>query len=238
VSGERAHPGLAEVAVVGVVVPVGPAVGWVVEAAVGLVVGTDEGLEEDAAAVWSALRDVQPVMARAATTTAVAMIRTGRMVIPPNSYDPSGPGQQPSPGRSQHGRRSASRRPRTGLNPVAIVQPMSTMPTAAGDRRAAPGRRARPVPLRPHRDPAAPAPGRGPRRAGPPPGPGNRPGRAVGPPARPELPRHDGRRGRLVVRPGLSRLLRAIGREVTTVPLLECPWTPDCPCDDCPPGCC
>jgi hypothetical protein len=119
---------LAEVAVVAVVVPVDPAVGWVVAPAVGLVVGTDEALEEDAAAVWSALREAQPVMARATTTTAVAMIRTGRMVIPPNSYDPWSPGQQPSPGRSQHGRRSASRRPRTGLNPVAIVQPTSAPP--------------------------------------------------------------------------------------------------------------
>jgi hypothetical protein len=120
VFGERAHLGLVGVTVVGVVVPVDPAVGWVVEAAVGLVVGTDVGLEEDAAAVWSALREAQPVMARAATKTAVAMIRPGRMVIPPNGYDPVSPGQQPSPGRSQHGRRSASRRPRTGLDPVAI----------------------------------------------------------------------------------------------------------------------
>jgi hypothetical protein len=109
------------------VVPVDPAVGWVVAPAVGLVVGADDGLEEDAAAVWSVLRDVQPVMARAAMTAAVAMIRTGRMVIPPNSYDPVSPGHhQPRLGRSQHGRRSASQRPRTGLNPVAIVQPMST----------------------------------------------------------------------------------------------------------------
>jgi hypothetical protein len=109
------------------VVPVDPAVGWVVAPAVGLVVGADDGLEEDAAAVWSVLRDVQPVMARAAMTAAVAMIRTGRMVIPPNSYDPVSPGHhQPRLGRSQRGRRSASRRPRTGLNPVAIVQPRST----------------------------------------------------------------------------------------------------------------
>jgi hypothetical protein len=66
-----AHVGLAGVTVVAVVVPVDPAVG--------LVVGTDEALEEDAAAVWSALREAQPVMVRAATITAVAMIRTGRM---------------------------------------------------------------------------------------------------------------------------------------------------------------
>jgi hypothetical protein len=91
VSGERAHLGLAEVAAGGVVVPVDPAVGWVVEAAVGLVVGTDEGLEEDAAAVWSALREAQPVMARAATMTAVAMIRTGRMAISPKQLRPDGP---------------------------------------------------------------------------------------------------------------------------------------------------
>jgi hypothetical protein len=81
VVGARAHLGLAEVAVV----PVDPAVGWVVAPALGLVVGTDNGPEEDAAAVWSALRDVQPVMARAAMKTAVAMIRTGRMVIPPTA---------------------------------------------------------------------------------------------------------------------------------------------------------
>jgi hypothetical protein len=115
------------VAGVGVVVPVEPAVGWVVAPAVGLVVGADDGLDEDAAAVWSALRDVQPAMARAARMTAVAMIRTGRMVIPPNSYDPVSPGHhQPRLGRSQHGRRSTSQRPRTGLDPVAIFQPMST----------------------------------------------------------------------------------------------------------------
>jgi hypothetical protein len=77
--GEMAHVGLAGVTVVAVVVPVDPAVGWVVAPAVGLVVGTDEALEEDAAAVWSALREAQPVMATAATITAVAMIRTGRM---------------------------------------------------------------------------------------------------------------------------------------------------------------
>ena len=70
---------MAGVTVVAVVVPLDPAVGWVVAPAVGLVVGTDKALEEDAAAVWLALREAQPVMARAATTTAVAMIRTGRM---------------------------------------------------------------------------------------------------------------------------------------------------------------
>jgi DNA-binding transcriptional MerR regulator len=74
------------------------------------------------------------------------------------------------------------------------------------------------------------------RRAGPLARPGGRPGQPVGAPARPGLSRHDRRRGRLVVRPGLFRPLPAIGREVTAMPLLDC--TPDCPCDDCPPGCC
>jgi hypothetical protein len=80
VLGERAHLALVGVTVVAVVVPVDPVVG--------LVVGTDEGPEEDAAAVWSALRDAQPVMARAATMTAVAMIRTGRMMTSSNEHDP------------------------------------------------------------------------------------------------------------------------------------------------------
>jgi hypothetical protein len=96
VFGERAHLGLVGVTVVGVVVPVDPAVGWVVAPAVGLVVGADDGPEEDAAAVWSALRDVQPVMARAAMTTAVAMIRTGRMVIPPKQVRPGEPRTPPA----------------------------------------------------------------------------------------------------------------------------------------------
>jgi hypothetical protein len=83
---------LVGVTVVGVVVRVDPAVGWVVAPAVGLIVGADKALEEDAAAVWSALRDAQPVTARAAMKMAVAMIRPGRMVIPPNGYDPVSPG--------------------------------------------------------------------------------------------------------------------------------------------------
>jgi hypothetical protein len=117
VSGARAHLGLAEVAVVAVVVPVDPAVGWVVAPAIGLVVGTDEALEEDAAAVWSALRDVQPVMARAATTTAVAMIRTGRMVIPPaattlRAQDSSLPG--PVTARPPIGVAATANRPQPG----------------------------------------------------------------------------------------------------------------------------
>jgi hypothetical protein len=75
VLGERAH-----LALVGVtVVPVDPAVG--------LVVGTDEGPAEDAAAVWSALRELQPVIARVATMTAVAMIRIGRMITSSNERD-------------------------------------------------------------------------------------------------------------------------------------------------------
>jgi hypothetical protein len=125
---------LVGVTVVAVVVPVDPAVGRVVAPAVGLVVGAEEGLEEDAAAVWSAVREVQPVPARAAIKTAVAMIRTGRMVIPPNGYDPMSPGQQPSPGRSQHGHRWMSRRPRTGLDPVAIFQQEASHPQPTRDR--------------------------------------------------------------------------------------------------------
>jgi hypothetical protein len=97
---------MAQVALAGLtVVAVDSVVGWVVEAAVGVVVEA----EEEAAAVWSAVREVQPVPARAAMKRAVAMIRTGRMVIPPNSYDPVSPRQQPSRGRSQHGHRSVSR---------------------------------------------------------------------------------------------------------------------------------
>jgi hypothetical protein len=76
---------LAGVTVVGVVAPVDPAVGWVVGPAVGRVVAADEGPEEDAAAVWSALREAQPVMAKAAMTMVVAMLRIGRMVIPPTA---------------------------------------------------------------------------------------------------------------------------------------------------------
>ena len=97
------------------------------------------------------------------------------------------------------------------------------------NRRAAPGRRPRPVSLRAHRGPAAGAAGRGPRRARPPARPGGRPGRPAGAPARPGLPRHDRRCSRLVVRPGLCRSLPAIGREVIAMPLLDCPCTPDCP---------
>jgi hypothetical protein len=72
---------------VAVVVPADPAVERVVAAAVGWVVVTDDGAEDAGAAVWSAVREVQPLTARAATTAAVAMIRTGRMVTPPNKHD-------------------------------------------------------------------------------------------------------------------------------------------------------
>jgi hypothetical protein len=80
--GERAQLALAGVTRVVVVVSADPAV----ELVVGWVVGTDEGAEDAGAAVWSALPELQPVTARAATTTAVAaMIRTGRMLTPPNN---------------------------------------------------------------------------------------------------------------------------------------------------------
>jgi hypothetical protein len=104
-----------------VVVPADPAVGRVVVAAVGWVVGADDGAEEAGAAVWSAVREVQPVTAMAATRTAVAMIRTGRMVTPSNDHDPVNLGGQPRLGRSQHGHRWASRPPRTGLCSVAML---------------------------------------------------------------------------------------------------------------------
>jgi hypothetical protein len=81
--GEAVHLALAEVTTVAVVVPGDPAVGRVVEAAVGCVVGTEDG--EDARAVWWVVRDAQPVTARAATKTTVATIRTGRMATPPTS---------------------------------------------------------------------------------------------------------------------------------------------------------
>jgi hypothetical protein len=58
----------------------------VVEAAVGVVVVTDEGAEDAGAAVWSAVRDAQPVTAKAAAKTTVVMIRTGRMATPPNNW--------------------------------------------------------------------------------------------------------------------------------------------------------
>jgi hypothetical protein len=121
VFGETVHLALAEVTTVAVVVPGDPAVGRVVEAAVGCVVGTEDG--EDASAVWWVVRDAQPVTARAATKTTVATIRTGRMATPPNKHDPVSPGQQPRLSRSQHGRGWVSRQPRTGLDPVAVLHP-------------------------------------------------------------------------------------------------------------------
>jgi hypothetical protein len=59
-----------------VVVSAAPEVERVVEAA-------DDGAEDAGAAVWSAVREAQPVTARAAPTATVAMIRTGPMVTPP-----------------------------------------------------------------------------------------------------------------------------------------------------------
>jgi hypothetical protein len=79
--GERVHLALAGVATVVVVVPADPAVECVVVAAVGWVVGTEDGPEDTGATGWS-VREVQPVTAKAATKTAVAMIWTGRMVTP------------------------------------------------------------------------------------------------------------------------------------------------------------
>jgi hypothetical protein len=37
--------------------------------------------------------------------------------------------------------------------------------------------------------------------------------------------------------PGVG-LAEPPGEEVSAMPLLDCPCTPECPCDDCPPGCC
>jgi hypothetical protein len=88
VAGETAHIALVGLAAVVVVVPANPAVERVVAAAVGWVVVTDDGAEDTGAAVWSPVREVQPVTARAATKTAVAMIRTGRMVTPPDNHGP------------------------------------------------------------------------------------------------------------------------------------------------------
>jgi hypothetical protein len=107
-----AHEAVAGLGTVAVVVLVDPAVGWVVV--------VDEAPEDADAAAWSAVRwAVQPVPARAATKTVVAMIRTGRMDSPNTTYFP---GQQPKPSRSQRGHRSVSRPPRTGLDLVAILQ--------------------------------------------------------------------------------------------------------------------
>jgi hypothetical protein len=76
--GATAHEAVAALGTVAVVVPVDPAVGWVVV--------TDDGAEDAGAAVRPAVREVQPVLARAAMKTVVAMIRTGRMVTPQNNH--------------------------------------------------------------------------------------------------------------------------------------------------------
>ena len=62
-----------------------PVVGRVVAAVVREVVGAEDGAEDAGAAVCSAVREVQPVTAKAMTTAAVVMIRAGRMVTPPIS---------------------------------------------------------------------------------------------------------------------------------------------------------
>jgi hypothetical protein len=74
-SGATAHDAVAGLAKVVVVVPVDPAVGWVVVAG--------EAPEDAGAAAWPAVRwAVQPVAASVATTMAAAMIRTDRIVTP------------------------------------------------------------------------------------------------------------------------------------------------------------
>jgi hypothetical protein len=88
VFGDRAQLVLAGTARVVMVVAADPAVGRVVAAVVREVVGAEDGAEDAGAAVWSAVREVQPVTARAMTTAAVVIIRTGRMVTPPNKHDP------------------------------------------------------------------------------------------------------------------------------------------------------
>jgi hypothetical protein len=121
VFGERAHVGLAGAAKVAVVVPVDPEVGRVVEAAVAVVVVTDEGAGDAGAAGWSAVRDAQPVTAKAATETVMAMIRTGRMATSLCRDGPVGLGLQHGLGRSRPRLGRASWPMRTGLGPVAIV---------------------------------------------------------------------------------------------------------------------
>jgi hypothetical protein len=79
--GERAQLAVAGTVTVVAVEPTDPAVERVT-AAVGWVVGTEDGAEDAGVAVRPALREAQPVTVRAATTTAVVRIRTGRMVTP------------------------------------------------------------------------------------------------------------------------------------------------------------
>jgi len=77
---------IAQVALVGAArVAVVVAVEAGVEAAVGVVVVIDEGAEDAGAALWSGVRDVQAVTAKAAAKTTVVMILTGRMATPPNN---------------------------------------------------------------------------------------------------------------------------------------------------------
>jgi hypothetical protein len=68
--GEMAQVALAGVATVAVVVPV--------DAAVGRVVVTEEGVEGAGAAVWSAVRDAQPVAARVGVAATANRSRPGR----------------------------------------------------------------------------------------------------------------------------------------------------------------
>jgi hypothetical protein len=98
-----------------------PAVERVAAAAVCWVVETDAPVEGGVAG-WSALREVQPVTARAAMKTAVAMIRTGRMMTSPNEHDPVRPDSSlgwaghsmATDGRRGHGE-LASNRPRVSF---------------------------------------------------------------------------------------------------------------------------
>jgi hypothetical protein len=140
--GDRAQVALVGLATVVVMVAAVPAVVRVA-AVVGWAVGAEDGAEDAGAAVWSALPELQPVTARAATTTRVAMIRTGRMMTPPNKHDPECPGHQPRLGRSQHGHRWASRHARTGLDPVATLLPAKPVAhsqlVAGGKQRPLPG---------------------------------------------------------------------------------------------------
>src|SRR5829696_6897253 len=96
--GERAQLALAGTARVVVVDRADPAVERVVAGAVGWVVGTDDGPEDAAVAAWSAVREVQPVTARAATKTAAVMIRIGRMVTPRAFRPPASPSSGFGPG--------------------------------------------------------------------------------------------------------------------------------------------
>jgi hypothetical protein len=156
VVGERAQLALAGTAWVVVVVPADPAV----ERVVGWAVGADDRAEDAGAAVWSAVPEVQPVTARAATKTAVAMIRTGRMVTPSNDHGPVGLGHQPRLSRSQHGHRWASRPPRTGLCSVAMLHPTKHAAhpqwVAGARRRPSPGQAL--TSQRPRLEPRAPIP--------------------------------------------------------------------------------